>query len=109
MRVLQLLGEHPQERVRQAVEACRIEQLISAEAAIQRTHTLAAIEARLRGSSPSDLEQSAAPQVHVPLPDLSRFNLLMGDSPGRDDCRAEAFTSRGDDASAEYPVTVFFA
>ena len=60
VRVLQLLGEHPLDRVRQAVEACRIEQLISAEAAIQRTHTLAAIEARLRGSSPSDLEQSAA-------------------------------------------------
>ena len=109
VRVLQLLGEHPLDRVRQAVEACRIEQLISAEAAIQRTHTLAAIEARLRGSSPSDLEQSAAPQVHVPLPDLSRCNLLMADSPGRDDCRAEAFTSRGDDASPECPVTVFFA
>ena len=109
VRVLQLLGEHPLERVRQAVEACRLDQLISAEAAIQRTHTLAAIESRLRGSSPSDLELSAAPQVHVPLPDLSRFNLLMGDPAGRDDSRAEAFTSRGDDASPECPVTVFFA
>ncbi len=109
VRVLQLLSEHPLDRVRQAVEACRLDQLISAEAAIRRTHTLAAIEARLRGSSPSDLEQSAVPQVHVPLPDLSRFNLLMDDSPGRDDSRAEAFTSRGDDASPECPVTVFFA
>jgi len=108
VRVLQLLGEHPLDRVRQAVEACRLAQLISAEAAIQRTHTLAAIESRLRGSSPSDLELAAAPRVHVPLPDLSRFNLLMGDSASRDDCRAEAITSRGDDASPECPVTVFF-
>jgi hypothetical protein len=44
----------------------------------------------------------------VPLPDLSRFNLLMSDSASRDDCRAEAFTNGGDDASAEFPVTVFF-
>ena len=108
VRVLQLLGEHPLERVRQAVEACRIVQLISAEAVIQRTSTLGAIESRWRGSAPSDLELAAAPQVHVPLPDLSRFNLLMGDSASRDDCRAEAFTNGGDDASAEFPVTVFF-
>jgi len=45
----------------------------------------------------------------VALPDLSRFNLLMGDSASRDDCRAEAFTNGGDDASAEFPVTVLFA
>jgi hypothetical protein len=63
----------------------------------------------MRGSAPSDLELAAAPQVHVPLPDLSRFNLLMGDSASRDDCRAEAFTNGGDDASPECLVTVFFA
>ena len=86
-----------------------LDQLISAEAVIQRTSTLGAIESRLRGSAPSDLELAAAPQVHVPLPDLSRFNLLMGDSASRDDCRAEAFTNGGDDASAEFSVAVFFA
>ena len=51
VRILQLLGEHPLERVRQAVEACRLDQLISAEAVIQRTSTLGAIESRLRGGS----------------------------------------------------------
>ena len=43
VRVLQLLADHPLARVRQAVEACRREQLISAEAVIQRTRTLAAM------------------------------------------------------------------
>src|SRR6185437_15310138 len=37
VRVLQLLGEHPLTRVRQAVEECRREHLDSAEAVIQRT------------------------------------------------------------------------
>ena len=45
VRVLQLLGEHPMSRVRQAIEACRRDQLHSAEAVIQRTRSLAAIEA----------------------------------------------------------------
>ena len=42
VRVLQLLGEHPLERVRQAVEDCRRARVISAEAIIQRTRTLSA-------------------------------------------------------------------
>ena len=45
VRVLQLLGEHPLSRVSQAIEACRREHLHSAEAVIQRTRSLAAIEA----------------------------------------------------------------
>jgi transposase len=60
-RVLQLLGEHPLRRVNQAIEACRSEHLFSAEAVIQRTRSLA-----------------ATPQVHVPRPDLSRFDQLLG-------------------------------
>ena len=45
VRVLQLLGEHPLRRVSQAIDLCRHEHLFSAEAVIQRTRTLAAIEA----------------------------------------------------------------
>ena len=48
VRVLQLLGEHPMSRVSQAIEACRRDQLHSAEAVIQRTRSLAAIEAAKR-------------------------------------------------------------
>ena len=90
-RVLQLLGEHPLTRVSQAIEACRHEHLCSAEAVIQRTRSLAAIEAATRGGVPTSSEATPAPQVHVPLPDLSRFNQLLGGP------------------AAESPVSVFFA
>ena len=48
VRVLQLLGEHPMARVSQAIEACQRDHLHSAEAVIQRTRSLAAIEAAKR-------------------------------------------------------------
>ena len=48
VRVLQLLGEHPLSAGDQAIEACRREHLFSAEAVIQRTRSLAAIEAATR-------------------------------------------------------------
>jgi hypothetical protein len=90
-RVLQLLGEHPMARVRQAVEACRREHLSSAEAVIQRTRSLAAIEAATRPGSPASRDEPGAPRVDVPPPDLSRFDqLLSGPAAGG-------------------PVSVFFA
>ena len=61
----------------QAVEACRREHLFSAEAVIQRTRTLAAIEATTCGRAPRPSEELTAPRVEVPLPDLDRFNLLL--------------------------------
>jgi transposase len=82
-RVLQLLGEHPLTRVSRAIEACRREHLDSAEAVIQRTRSLAAIEAVDRGGASTSPEAPAMPQVDVPLPDLSRFDqLLSGPSAG---------------------------
>ena len=90
-RVLQLLGEHPLRRVNQAIEACRREHLFSAEAVIQRTRSLAAIEAATGGAAAMPADAPAAPQVHVPRPDLSRFDQLLGGP------------------AAEGPVSVFFA
>ena len=90
VRVLQLLGEHPVARVRRAVEACRLEHLTSAEAVIQRTRSLAVIEAMSRDPSASVPESAAAAGVAVPLPDLSRFNRLMGDPVNQDDSTNEA-------------------
>jgi hypothetical protein len=90
VQVLQLLGEHPMSRVTEAIEACRRDQLHSAEAVIQRTRSLAAVEAAKRHTEvPS--ETPAAPQVNVPLPDLSRFDQFLSGP------------------AAESPVSVFFA
>lgn len=76
VRVLQLLGEHSMTRVTQAIEACLREQLPSAEAVIQRTRTLAAIEATKRDATALSNE-APVPFVNVPLPDLTRFNQLL--------------------------------
>jgi transposase len=77
VRVLQLLGEHPMTRVTEAIEACQRDHLHSAEAVIQRTRSLAAIEATQRDGATTAAEAHAAPRVDVPLPDLSRFNQLL--------------------------------
>jgi transposase len=76
-RVLQLLGEHPMTRVSRAIEACQREHVCSAEAVIQRTRSLAAIEAATRGGAPMAAEAPEAPRVHVPRPDLARFDQLL--------------------------------
>jgi hypothetical protein len=109
VRVLQLLGEHPLERVRQAVEDCRRAQVISAEAIIQKTHTLAASEAQAHRSSPSTVESIAVSQVHVPLPDLSLFNQLLGSPTCRNDVHNEALSTCTDDTSLESQNAQFFA
>jgi hypothetical protein len=76
--------------VSQAIELCRHEHLFSAEAVIQRTRTLAAIEAATGDATTMAADVPAAPQVHVPRPDLSRFDQLLGGP------------------AAEGPVGVFF-
>jgi transposase len=90
-RVLQLLGEHPLTRVSQAVDVCRREHLQNAEAVIQRTRTLAAVETMTRSHAPTSPHPMATPQVDVPLPDLGRFDQLLQES------------------GAEGPISVFFA
>lgn len=90
VRVLQLLGDHPLKRVSQAIEACRHEHLFSADAVIQRTRTLQAIEAATGDATTMAADVPAAPQVQVPRPDLSCFDQFLGSS------------------AAEEPVSVFF-
>ena len=107
VRVLQLLVDHPMTRVRQAIETCRREQLISAEAVIQQTLTLAAREAQPRRSPPWTTELTTTPQVHVPLPDLSCFNQLLDSSA----CRGKPDDPEvvvAAEASSERRVTMFF-
>ena len=76
VRVLQLLGEHPLARVTRAIEDCMREHIPSADAVIQRTRSLAAIEATKRDPTAA-FNEPAAPRVDVPLPDLTRFNQLL--------------------------------
>jgi transposase len=83
-RVLQLLTEHPLTRLSTAIEACVREQLDTADAVIRRTRAIAATEAAKRPGPQTPAESSTSIQVDVPLPDLSRFNQLLGhvdDSP----------------------------
>jgi transposase len=78
IRVLQLLGEHPQSRIERAIEGCRAGHAVSAEAIVQRTRALAAAEAGRTSSVDSSYETTTIPRVSVPPPDLSRFNRLLG-------------------------------
>jgi transposase len=89
-RVLRLLTEHPLTRLSAAIEGCVGEQLDTADAVIRRTRALASIDAARRPNSPTPSESDAATRVDVPLPDLSRFDRLLG---------------RTDDS----PVSVFYA
>jgi hypothetical protein len=91
VRILQLLGEHPMSRVSRAIGACQRDHLYSAEAVIQRTQSLAAIEATNREATAPRAEAAGAPRVDVPLPDLGRFNQLLSGP------------------ADETPVSVFFA
>ncbi len=109
VRVLQLLGEHPLDRVRRAVEACQLDQAISAEAIIERTRGLAAIESRTGAASLATLGPGGAPPVHVPLPDLSRFNQLLSGPVSQGEAPEEALTIRADAVPPEGQSHVVFA
>ena len=91
VQVLQLLSEHPMSRVSRAIEACRRDQLPSADAVIQRTRSFAAIEAAGSHAATAPSDEPDTPRVDVPRPDLDHFNQLLS-SPIR-----------------EGPVSVFFA
>jgi len=78
-RVLQLLAEHPVTRLRTAIETCLREQLVTADAVIRRARSLAAIEAAGRPGPRAPSEPAEPGRVDVPLPDLGRFNRLLGD------------------------------
>jgi transposase len=83
-RVLQLLTEHPLTRLSKAIETCVREQLDTADAVIRRTRAIASVEAAKQPGFQPSLVSTTSTQVDVPLPELSRFNQLLGsvdDSP----------------------------
>lgn len=100
IRVLQLLGEHPLQRLRQAVDLCCAKGLADAELIRGQAQRLAA------GQGPmADLPLSRPElQVQVPRPDLSRFNQLLfrgdrdhvGSDPAVTEDQPEAVAFAGD-------------
>jgi len=106
VRVLQLLAEHPLARVRQAVEECRREHLIDADAVIQRTHALAASAALKGESMPSIPVAYAAAGLAVPLPDLSRFDQFLKGGASPDLSHNEIIMTKFSDTSAAEPLRV---
>ena len=107
VKVLQLLVDHPMTRVSQAIEACRRDQLYSAEAVIQRTLSLAARDA-MPGPSPwSSIELTTLPQIQVPAPDLSRFNHLLNDAADGDVADEQGFAVAAAETRRMSPVTTF--
>ena len=103
VQVLQLLGEHPLIRVRQAVEECSCANLVNAEAVIERTRSLAAIEALTRNLTLPRAESSAAAVVQIPIPDLSRFDQLLFGSASRGDSNTKEMKNTACDAQVAEP------
>jgi transposase len=108
VRVLQLLGEQPLARVRQAVEECRHEHLIDADAVIQRTRSLAAIAALVPDPAAAIPTTYAAAGIAVPLPDLSRFDRLLSGGPNPDNPSNDLMQIESHDTPVPGRVTVVF-
>lgn len=87
VRVLQLLDEHPIERVQEAIERTRATEGPQVDLIVQRTEHLRRRQAEsvFRRDGPETLP--AAPHVEVPLPDLRRFNLLLSQGDPFDECQ----------------------
>jgi transposase len=108
IRILQLMIEHPMDRVRRALEDCSKEQIVSAEAVIERARSLAAIDAASR-SGPSAACPGLGPGVQVPLPDLKRFDELLRGPMNGHDPPSETCTVCAAAAPTENASTVIFA
>ena len=74
IRVLQLLGEHPQARLQQAIEYCRTRNLLDSELIRNQANRLAL---RPVGATEAAAPAAVAMQIQVPRADLSRFNQLL--------------------------------
>jgi transposase len=107
-RVLQLLVEHPLARVREAIESCTQLDQISVESVARRVRVLAAIAAPAAVAGPSP-DVAAPPYLHVPLPDLSRFDRLLGGHETDETSNLNAIMSTNETTSTDTPVRASFA
>jgi hypothetical protein len=73
IRVLQLLAEHPQARVQQAIKYCQTRNLLDAELIAGQAHRLAVAQEPAADATVGPVIQ----RIQVPCADLSRFNQLL--------------------------------
>src|SRR5262245_17323449 len=109
VRILQLLGEHPLARVRQAVEECRREHIIDADAVIRRTRSLGAIAASTPDPAVSIPTTYAAAGIAVPLPDLGRFDQLLSGGLNPNDHSDDLMQMQSNDTPVPGRVSVVLA
>ena len=76
IRVLQLLAEHPMQRVRRAIEDVRFEAALDDDRIRRRTEHLAARETPREDLRDIDIPDDFT-QVEVPLPDLAKFDQFL--------------------------------
>ncbi len=76
IRVLQLLAEHPMQRVRRAIQDVRFEAALDDDLIRRRTEHLAARATPREDLCDIDIPNDFA-QVEVPLPDLTKFDQLL--------------------------------
>ena len=74
IRVLQLLCSHPMEVLVRAIEACEARQMLSAEIIAGK---LESFRAAPSSASAMPVDSQPIPHVHVPPPDLRRFDQLL--------------------------------
>jgi transposase len=105
--ILQLMLEHPATRVTEAIEECQRAQLISVEAVVRRTRVLAALAVSSNPAVP-EIDTASLGQVHVPLPDLGRFDWLLNDRDDHSDSSYVSLNMMSGDQATEVPVSVIF-
>ena len=74
IRVLQLLAEHPVERIQNAIEHCRLKASLHTDLITQKTQHLAKRMSTSQQLQDKFLADANLLQVHVPKPDLTRFD-----------------------------------
>lgn len=82
IRVLQLLAEHPAQRVQQAIETCRQEVSLHADLIIQTTQRLAQHQKDDSWAREKLFPLNDRVPVQVPPPDLNRFDYLLAQPQG---------------------------
>lgn len=108
VRVLQLLGEHPEPLVRRAVEGCLRGGVVDAERIHQRVEVLA-MQAQGPAPAPESFDSAGLPVVFVAAPDLGRFNELLCERGASDVAREHGFAAAGQPQATEvteHPVGV---